>query len=269
MRSRSTDDEREAIQSGIAAMEKCGWTHRVPVLRAILARQPAAIDKQAMTEIARKWIKKDSDASPEFYWGDFYDCVAEIISSAEASKPAAPSVEQDERELIELLRNVCHYADSVCGMLRQGGWPGKAEALESRIKAVIDFDANSRDKETDLPCPICNGVEGCDHTVPERARAASTSANVAQGAEAVAWFIPDDNGEVYRTTGYEHERDQWRALGHAVFPLYTAPPAQTAITEQMLEKLYWTAMDNSADILKYMEEAIALTAAQSASGETK
>jgi hypothetical protein len=23
-----------------------------------------------------------------------------------------------------------------------------------------------------LPCPICRGVEGCDHCVPERARAA-------------------------------------------------------------------------------------------------
>ncbi len=23
-----------------------------------------------------------------------------------------------------------------------------------------------------LPCPICNGIEGCDHTIPERARAA-------------------------------------------------------------------------------------------------
>jgi hypothetical protein len=22
-----------------------------------------------------------------------------------------------------------------------------------------------------LPCPICNGTEGCDHAVPERARA--------------------------------------------------------------------------------------------------
>ena len=22
-----------------------------------------------------------------------------------------------------------------------------------------------------LPCPICHGVEGCDHTVPERAKA--------------------------------------------------------------------------------------------------
>ena len=24
-----------------------------------------------------------------------------------------------------------------------------------------------------LPCPICNGVEGCDHAVLERAKAAS------------------------------------------------------------------------------------------------
>ncbi len=24
-----------------------------------------------------------------------------------------------------------------------------------------------------IPCPICKGVEGCDHTVMERARAAS------------------------------------------------------------------------------------------------
>jgi hypothetical protein len=43
-----------------------------------------------------------------------------------------------------LADSVSHYADSVCGMLRQGGWPGKAEALESRIKAVIDFDKESQ-----------------------------------------------------------------------------------------------------------------------------
>lgn len=43
------------------------------------------------------------------------------------------------RQRETLLFQVATYADSVCGMLRQGGWPGKAEALESRIKAVIDF----------------------------------------------------------------------------------------------------------------------------------
>ncbi|HVM91378.1 MAG TPA: hypothetical protein VMT67_01130 [Terriglobales bacterium] len=44
------------------------------------------------------------------------------------------------RDRNQLTQNVVLYADSVCGMLRQGGWPGKAEALESRIKDVIDFD---------------------------------------------------------------------------------------------------------------------------------
>jgi hypothetical protein len=182
-------------------------TITVDDLRALLARQPAAIDMQeaAVTredvEQARDRILEQSKNS--LFRSGVKICAGEILSPIEpcdkppagwtcsrtkghegpcAASLAAPLVEQDERELIELLRNVCHYADSVCGMLRQGGWPGKAEALESRIKAVIDFDANSRDKETNLPCPICNGVEGCDHTVPERARAASTSANVAQGA---------------------------------------------------------------------------------------
>jgi hypothetical protein len=47
-------------------------------------------------------------------------------------------------------------------------------------------------------------------------------------------------------------------------------PTQTerALTDQMLEKLYWTAMDNAADILRYMEDARALvTTAQPASGD--
>jgi hypothetical protein len=26
-----------------------------------------------------------------------------------------------------------------------------------------------------LPCPICHGTEGCDHTVPERMRAAGAN----------------------------------------------------------------------------------------------
>ena len=44
------------------------------------------------------------------------------------------------RDRNKLAQNVVLYADSVCGMLRQGDWPGKAEALERHIKAVIDFD---------------------------------------------------------------------------------------------------------------------------------
>jgi ribosomal protein L16 Arg81 hydroxylase len=44
------------------------------------------------------------------------------------------------REKSRLMDNACCYADSLIGMLRQGGWSGKADALEARIKAVIDFD---------------------------------------------------------------------------------------------------------------------------------
>jgi hypothetical protein len=36
-----------------------------------------------------------------------------------------------------------------------------------------------------LPCPICKGTEGCDHSVPERARAALTAEKVA--AEPLTW----------------------------------------------------------------------------------
>ncbi|MDP9645862.1 hypothetical protein [Paraburkholderia caledonica] len=53
-------------------------------------------------------------------------------------------------------------------------------------------------------------------------------------AQPVAWFIADDNGEVYRATGYEHERDQWRAVGHAVLPLYASAQSEglrKALTE--------------------------------------
>jgi hypothetical protein len=38
----------------------------------------------------------------------------------------------------ELMLDVVWYADGVVGMLRHSGYPGKAEALSSRIKAVFD-----------------------------------------------------------------------------------------------------------------------------------
>jgi hypothetical protein len=277
--------------------------------RALLARQPAAIDKQAEAAWAVYWgIGEMRKNSVHFERETAEKVAAQIKSNTEirplyaaplaneASKPAAPSVGQDERELIELLRNVCHYADSVCGMLRQGGWPGKAEALESRIKAVIDFDANSRDKETNLPCPICNGVEGCDHTVPERARAASTSANVAQGAEPSAyrtlldslgypWLpCPICNG----TEGCDHSYPERARAALA------APPVQTALTDDARDAIrretlkepvaqtelaltddeVWQALKDIADLHSHPDDVVQagralLTAAQSASGDMK
>lgn len=39
-----------------------------------------------------------------------------------------------------------------------------------------------------LPCPICKGIEGCDHSVPERAEAwrAPTAADLPEGEYAIA-----------------------------------------------------------------------------------
>ena len=41
---------------------------------------------------------------------------------------------------VELLEQVAHYADLCCAFLRDAGYAGKADALTSRIKAVIDLD---------------------------------------------------------------------------------------------------------------------------------
>lgn len=40
----------------------------------------------------------------------------------------------------EILAQVAHYADLCCAFLREAGYEGKADALASRIKSVIDFD---------------------------------------------------------------------------------------------------------------------------------
>jgi hypothetical protein len=62
-----------------------------------------------------------------------------------------------------------------------------------------------------------------------------------------------------------------RLLHHMRNALAAPQPAQTqlALTDTDLEKLYWTAMNNAADILRYMDEARAILAAQPVSGQTE
>ena len=66
-----------------------------------------------------------------------------------------------------------------------------------------------------LPCPICNGVEGCDHSVPERRRASMSEQKPAQDVveEAKVWADDiealDTSGEtlsVRLMAGYHHLR---------------------------------------------------------------
>ena len=64
-----------------------------------------------------------------------------VVLDNPAVQEAFVRANPDPTGRMALLDRVCHYADSVSGMLRQGGWPGKADTLERLIKAVIDFDA--------------------------------------------------------------------------------------------------------------------------------
>jgi len=47
----------------------------------------------------------------------------------------------------------------------------KLDMTAGTVERVWEIDLTKLDGYPFLPCPICNGVEGCDHTVPERARA--------------------------------------------------------------------------------------------------
>lgn len=84
-------------------------------------------------------------------------------------------------------------------------------------------------------------------------------------AEPVAWFIADDNGDVYRATGYEHERDQWRAVGHEVYPLFSA---RSAASGQKLTDEQRKALEVAADAL-IERYAAPIRALLSASAATK
>lgn len=38
---------------------------------------------------------------------------------------------------------------------------------------MTPFERAMHTRDFLLPCPICNGIEGCDHSLPERAMAES------------------------------------------------------------------------------------------------
>lgn len=51
-----------------------------------------------------------------------------------------------------------------------------------------------------------------------------------EAVEPIAWYVPDDHGNVYMTTGYSHEAAQWKQIYKEVRPLYAAPVADSATT---------------------------------------
>jgi hypothetical protein len=80
-----------------------------------------------------------------------------------ACSPAHMS-EMSQAAIIYALQDAKHDILTLAARLRACGAPAQAEQHRAPF----------------LPCPICNGVEGCDHTVPERRRAVAFSNDVRQ-----------------------------------------------------------------------------------------
>lgn len=182
---------------------------------------------------------------------------------------ATPSVEQDERGALEAAYNAGWDASDACDNAYNNGTseqllvPGQSHEPEVFQRWRAEWFSNRDEVITQLL----------------KARAASTSANVAQGAEAVAWRW---EVEVLGVKTWQYA-SHWSTGPKDAQPLYTAPPAQTAITDQQLADIRRAAVvirENSYPcpdkphsnwaLADRIEKVIAaLTAAQSASGETK
>jgi CHASE2 domain-containing sensor protein len=158
---------------------KFGDKRMIAFARALLARQPAAIDK-------------DTRAAVEFYAAN----PSAALMDFQKRFAAAPSVEQDERgAFIEAYMEARAASVAQAGAVFDNDWPAK-----QMWSAGIAY-----------------------------ARAASTSANVAQGAEAV--YQVRNNVRTWIDVDAE---DYERCLNNDRRIVYAAPPAQTALTDDVL-----------------------------------
>jgi hypothetical protein len=74
-------------------------------------REAQPTDAKRMTEIARKWMRPDSESAPEFHWGDFYDCVREIIAAPtpERAQESAGVLTDWANEITDWITNAEFY----------------------------------------------------------------------------------------------------------------------------------------------------------------
>jgi hypothetical protein len=237
---------------------------------ALLARQPAAIGKEAECNCASNphaegcpvtaHVRAMFAASGESAYG-----AAPL--DKEASKPAAPSVEQDERgAVIATVRT-----DPPITGVTTGPWT-------RLFVADVEIDRSGD------PTELVKKAEQINHSYAHQSRAASTSANVAQGAEAVVADLSmlvrqlvhslrkaaPDNALSDRAVDYLKRK------GLAGSPLReAAPPAQTALTDDRISEIIdefddcsWIDGELRIDCKDMMRLARALlAAAQSASGD--
>jgi hypothetical protein len=62
---------------------------------------------------------------------------ARYVGFGDPQMPIEPNLLLALLDYTAALERVSHYADSTCGMLKEGGWFGKAEALELQIAEAI------------------------------------------------------------------------------------------------------------------------------------
>jgi hypothetical protein len=83
-------------------------------------------------------VRDESDVVPESLSKDI-----EIIMLREDRDGALRKLEALQKE-VDALRNVAMYADTCALFLKEGGWFGKAQALEHRIKEAYDLSTDKR-----------------------------------------------------------------------------------------------------------------------------
>jgi hypothetical protein len=143
-------------------------------------------------------------------------------------------VERDERVAFEAEWKRSGWGDADTKNQCFHFWQARAASTSAngdrfdpyRLKVAEECCERLMSACTDAGCP--DGVR-MDDWIRENIR--STSANVAQGAEAVAWFTDDSQSDKSATTWDRNVAERWRAKGWPVSPLYAAPPAQPSTTD--------------------------------------
>ncbi|MEX3764500.1 hypothetical protein [Paraburkholderia phenoliruptrix] len=180
--------------------------------------EPNAEPEHSAIYISKRLTGSDKDAA--FVQAHINQAVSEAVEAL--ASPSASALARDAASVLTVEQIIAIARKCVPAWAID--WPTScvafARALLSASSAATVSDAASVAPDAEghqllldvlgypwLPCPICKGVEGCDHAVPERARAAissQTAAPAATAAEAdqiVANWIKSRgtsmNGEAY------------------------------------------------------------------------
>jgi hypothetical protein len=94
-------------------------------------------------------------------------------------------------------------------------------ALEAQEQQRKFSDLESAPGYPWLPCPICSGVEGCDHTAPERKEAAAKQTDLTDEEIDELWIA------VLQTAKHSGPNDALRAFGRSIIARVALAPKMT------------------------------------------